>query len=300
MIAEAVPSPTAREPAVGPTAATVLRTSLDEHVVRAQAADGALRDPGLEWDSHPMYVGFRRLSTTLTVCRPLLDDAVVALDEEVRWFLGELRPLRELDLVRRRLSADLSDPGPASIDQVLEARRNDALQRANQAWTSERHADLYAALGRLYGTSVIRPGAAAPATEALRRLTVEEFARLRSRAELNGTAGGADLEQRFNHLRGAARRVRCASSLLAQADAPTAARVHRRLKRLVKLLQQRRDSTLASAFLAGLRDDPLDPALAEPVARLIRQEEAARARIGRKLPAAVTRAVSAHRLLERT
>src|SRR4051794_41956679 len=83
------------------TAATVLRTSLDEHVAQVQAADGALQDPGIEWDSHPMYVGFRRLSTTLSVCQPLLDEAVVALNDEVRWFLGELRPLRQGDLVRQ-------------------------------------------------------------------------------------------------------------------------------------------------------------------------------------------------------
>jgi CHAD domain-containing protein len=250
-----------------------------------------------------MYVGFRRLSTTLTVCRPLLDDAVEALDIEVRWFLGDLRSVRELDLVRRRVAAAVSegalrDSGPASLDQALAALRRDALARATQAWTSQRHADLYAALGRLYGTSVILPEAAAPAAEVFRRLTVNEVRRLRTRAELPSTVSGADLEQRFDHLRGAARRVRCASSLLSQVDAPTAARVGRRLKKLVKLLRQQRDSTLTRACLERLRDGGLDPALADPVARLIRQEEVAIARVAKKLPTAVTRAVSADRLLE--
>jgi CHAD domain-containing protein len=296
--------PTGMAPAAGPAAATLLRLSLDEHVARAQAADGDLRDPDLEWDSPPMYLWFRRLSTTLTVCRPLLDDGVEDLDSEVRWFLGDLRPLRELDRVRRRVAAAVPDDasrdsGSASLDQALAALRRDALARATRAWTSQRHADLYAALGRLYGTSVIRPEAEAPAAEVFRRVTADEVRRLRTRAEPPLTVSGAELEQRFHHLRGAARRVRCANSMLGQADAPTAARVRRRLKKLVKLLHEQRDSTLTRACLERLRDGGLvAPALADPVARLIRQEEAATARVAKKLPAAVTRAVSADRVLE--
>jgi hypothetical protein len=133
-------------------------------------------------------------------------------------------------------------------------------------------------LRRLYGTSVIRLEAAAPAAEVFRRLTANEVRRLRTPAELATTVSGADLEQRFDDLRGAARRVRCASSLLGQADAPTAARVRRRLKKVVKLLDEQRDSTLTRACLESLRDGGLDPALAGPVARLIRQEEVATGR----------------------
>jgi hypothetical protein len=50
--------------------------------------------------------------------------------------------------------------------------------------------------------------------------------------------------------------------------------------------------------LRGFATAALDPALAGPVARLIGQEEVATARVAKKLPTAVTRAVSADRVLE--
>jgi CHAD domain-containing protein len=241
----------------------------------------------------------------LTVCRPLLDGAVGAANVELRWFLDELRPLHDVDLVRQRLSAAGargSDPQQSGSDTVPERLlgkvRREALTRATHAWTSERFLDLSGALGQLFGANVMSPRAEATADAVFPELLAAEVRRLRTRAEQAQVTGTGERDERLHELRSAARRVRYAGTLVDQVDAARAARVQRHLKRLLTLLRDRHDSTVTRDCLeAVLRKGRLEKGSAAVVSRLVRQEEVTTSRLDRKLPRHISRAIALDTLL---
>jgi CHAD domain-containing protein len=300
-----VPEPAIRSavPPQEPTASRVLRTVLDQQVGLVRAADGALGSD-LDSGTNRMYAGLRRLRTTVIVCRPLLHTSVDTVNEEVAWFLGELRPLHHVDVVRQHLSPavlrqlDLSDSSGPALEELLQKTRRDALALATEAWTSERYAGLSSALGRLLGTSVTGPEAEMDARTAFQRRLSYEVERLRRRAEEFQTARDRDREERFDDLRNAARRAHCAIGILDQVDATKESRARRHLRKLLKLLRERHDSTVTRRYLEQLLNDPSsDKAAAALAARLLDEEAANKARIDRKLPKAVAKGVMTNRLL---
>jgi CHAD domain-containing protein len=246
-----------------------------------------------------MYSRLRKLHTTLEVCRPLLDSSVDTVNGEIAWFLAELRSLHNLDVARQRLTATVAgepDNGGAHesvLTELMQQARRDALSQATQAWTSERYAALSDALGQLLGTQVTSTHAETDAGPALLGVLVTEVRRFRTRAEQVQLGSGTDRVDRLDDLRLAARRVRCAGWVLGEVDAVPASRLRRPVERLLKLLGERHDSTLAQQYLDRLRHDPfLDQAGAALVATLLAQEEAATSRADKKLPKAVSKAVS--------
>jgi len=282
----------------------VLRTVLDEQVALARAADGALA-LHLDLGTNRMYTRLRRLRTTLVVCRPLLHTSVDTVSDEVAWFLGRLRPLHHVDVVRRRLSSvvprpELSEGSGPALEESVQKTRREALALATDAWTSERYAGLSSALGRLLGTSVTGPEAEEDARTTFQRILFDESGRLRRRAEDFQAARDGDREERLDDLRNTARRVHFAIGILDQVDATKDPRARRHLRKLLKLLRERHDSTVTCRYLRQLLNDPSrDKAAATLVARLLDEEAATLARIDRKLPKAVAKGVMTNRLLPR-
>jgi len=252
-----------------------------------------------------MYTRLRRLRTTLVVCRPLLHTSVDTVSDEVAWFLGRLRPLHHVDVVRRRLSSvvprpELSEGSGPALEESVQKTRREALALATDAWTSERYAGLSSALGRLLGTSVTGPEAEEDARTTFQRILFDESGRLRRRAEDFQAARDGDREERLDDLRNTARRVHFAIGILDQVDATKDPRARRHLRKLLKLLRERHDSTVTCRYLRQLLNDPSrDKAAATLVARLLDEEAATLARIDRKLPKAVAKGVMTNRLLPR-
>lgn len=291
------------------TASAALHALLDDQVAAVQAADGRVRTGGRS-GIHRMRVALRRLRSTLTTFRPFLDDSVDGLRHELRWFASELGPARDAEVLRARLSAACAeDPGLGSdalavLDRFLSAGERDAQVRAENAWGSQRHGDLSAALVRLFASDLVTLDPHVGALDAFVPLVRDEVRRVRRRAERVGDpddgSRDTDRDELVHDLRKATKRARYTSEVLLPFDRRPAAKLGRRLERLQVLLGDRQDSAVAREYLQGLLDTgDLNGHGTQVVERLLERERATTVRLDEKLPHRVEKATRPLRLLSR-
>ncbi|MFC5177064.1 CHAD domain-containing protein [Nocardioides taihuensis] len=210
---------------------------------------------------HQARVSSRRLRTTLTVYRSLLDrprtDPVGA---ELRWFAGTLSPARDLEVVVPRVLGLLGTAPPGvvagPVSERIEAVRRAATDQESvvvaAVLASERQHALMRELAGLTTTPAPGPGAAAPAGEALPPVLRREWRRLERRVLAAEEAGrtAADHDLAVHEARKAAKRMRYALEPVEQLGGTTATALRERVKELTAVLGLRQDTVVARDFLA--------------------------------------------------
>jgi CHAD domain-containing protein len=271
----------------------LLRRLLDQHVSAVQAADGALQ-PDLASGVHRMRVSLRRLRSTLSSFRPLLDGSVDGLRTELAWISTELGGMRDADMVRERVRTALgtqqqSDTEPFELlEPFLTSAHRDGLARAQEAWHSERYAELSTSLSRLFGSQVvIHPPGEGPAKDVLPDLVGAELAGVaKFSRQVARAPESEELDAVMHRLRLATKRARYITVALRHIDVRPVGKLERDLKRLHSLLGERHDSTVTRRFLARLLEtEQLDVPLAL-IERHIARETALTSALDQKVPPA--------------
>jgi CHAD domain-containing protein len=276
----------------------VLRALLDAQVIAVQAADGLLRTNGTS-GIHRMRVELRRLRSTLKTFHPFFDESFGGLRKELRWFSSELSPARDAEVLTLRLQAACADDGRlgaealAVLAPVLATTQESAVLRAQEAWGSERYAELLAGLGQLFASRLITLDPGAAAEDVFPPLLARELASVRRRADLVvADAGTGDRDEQFHELRTATKQARYVSEVLLPIKPRQTARLGQALQRLQVLLGDRQDSAVARRLLQELlQDGHLDEQAAIVVAHLLDHERAATDRLDEGFPKALRKVV---------
>lgn len=210
---------------------------------------------------HQARVSSRRLRTTLTVYRSLLDcgrtDPMCA---ELRWFASTLSPARDLEVVVPRLRGlvDTAPPGAVvgPVAERLDAvrRRWDDQERVVVAvvLASDRCAGLFAQVAGLETAPPVRDDAVRPAIEALPPVLRREWRRLERHVRPAVETGNPadDHDRSVHEARKAAKRMRYALEPAEQVWGADAIALRERVKELTAVLGLRQDTVVARDFLA--------------------------------------------------
>jgi CHAD domain-containing protein len=221
--------------------------------------DIVLRDrPGPE-AVHKTRVAARRLRSTLRNFGPALTlspEARDALDDNLRWLATLLSPIRDGDILARRLTAEVADlprervlgPVVREVEETLAAARSAAVEAWQQAWSDARYPTL---MRTLADWLVAVPLADEPVDgRAVLRKAQRKADRRLKRA-------GADAS-RLHSARKAVKRLRYAGELL-DGLAPKAGRIAKAAKKQQTVLGDHQDLMVAADFLrrqgavAGIR-----------------------------------------------
>ncbi len=219
-------------------------------VVRQQAFALAAQVPLIESETDPEHVhdarvATRRLRAALRVFDDVLPDAVLQLNQDLRWIAAQLGPVRDLDVQLLRLRATGLELG-VSTDLVtygawLEQQRARAMAIYRDAVKSERFAVLTAALQGLERVTPV-PESIPVELDAPERLK-PEFRRLRRcAAHLNVDSPASDMHQ----ARIRAKRLRYAVEFFEPIYGKSARRVIARATDLQDLLGDHQDGVVAA------------------------------------------------------
>jgi CHAD domain-containing protein len=231
---------------------------LDElHVHGAVALEGA--DPE---GVHQLRVAVRRIRAVLKVSR--FDDGGTLL-AELRWFFGELGPLRDLDVLLDRFRGDtdgFAREEMTAFERLLKglrAERGVARRRATRTLRGERYQRLLTALAE---TDV-----APRAERGLLAEIVKPFRKLRKAAR----AAGQDPEDEVLHeLRIHGKKLRYAAELAGPRGGKQVKRLVKATKRLQDVLGEHQDACVAEQRLRSLVTDDADEAFV--AGRLVERE----------------------------
>jgi CHAD domain-containing protein len=218
-----------------------LRTWVDEQV-RELVAQGeiALADTDPE-GVHQLRVAVRRLHAGLRT-----DE----LRAELKWFFGELGPVRDLDVLLMRFRDDtdgFSADEMAAFERLLSGlvvERTAAQQRAAAALRSERYERLLAALRE------VDPGGPGAAVEVD---AVAEIARPHRKLRKAVTKIGRDpADQDLHDLRIRGKKLRYAAELAAKAGGRPVRKLVKATKRLQDVLGEHQDACVAEERVRAL------------------------------------------------
>jgi CHAD domain-containing protein len=245
-----------------PTAATprtvqsVLRSYLAEQHQAIRLGDVAIR-MGKE-AVHPTRVATRRYRTVLKVFADRLDPARAAqLDEELKWYANALGGVRDLQVLDRKLHAELArlpvelvlGPVAARLRQTLDKERADAQRALDTVMRSRRYAAL---LRELRDWSHTPPFVVDD--EPARRL--DRYLRAAEKKvgrRLHAAEAVDDKEPAKNDMlhraRKAAKRARYTAELSAPVLGKRAKKAAGHAKKRQRRLGDRQDAVLATAFL---------------------------------------------------
>jgi CHAD domain-containing protein len=193
---------------------------------------------------HDMRVAVRRLRSTLRTFRPVLDrERTEPVRAELRWLAGLLGPVRDGDVLARRLAAALAaepaeltvGPVAARIQERLAASTARARQELTAVLDGERYAALVAALDG------IRPDS--PAPDRLRALARKALRRADRRL------AGAGSDAALHEARKAYKRARYAVEVLEPLAGTQARRLAKRLTALQDVLGANQDAIVAEDLL---------------------------------------------------
>jgi CHAD domain-containing protein len=262
--------------------------------IRDQAAEVTRRVEDLRQGEptgiHQARVSSRRLRTTLTVYRPLLDRGrTEPVREELRWFAGTLSPARDLEVVVPRLR-ELLDTAPPDVVVGPVVARLDAARRTGEeqervvaavVLASDRHRVLLEEVAALGSVPPLGEGAEVAATRALPPVLRREWRRLGRRVRLATATDlvGEDHDRAVHEARKAAKRMRYALEPVEQVWGAEATALRERVKELTAVLGLRQDTVVARAFLARLA--AAAAAAGEPVATYAWLADAERAEAAR-------------------
>lgn len=226
---------------------------LGEHVA-AECEKLLHNDVGLRLSKfvvHETHSAIRRLSSALLVFAPVFDpDRAARLLAELSWFSNELEPLRDSDVVRRRLAVaaqQIADdlvlgPVPADIDVTMRAERERLFVELQTVLVSERYLDLVAEVRAWLDDPPLTKHAQQKISAG--RSYVHD-AEDQASDQLHKAHGLASLQE----ARDAARRLRHAAELLQPHGGEKIARTLRSTNDLQILLTEHHDSLATADFL---------------------------------------------------
>jgi CHAD domain-containing protein len=247
-----------------------------------------IHDPGTRLGEdpealHQMRVASRRLRAFLREAGAMLAPAwAEPLGDELAWLGDELGVLRDLDVLRERLSEEIAGLGAA------EARGGARLLRALDAERAGRRASLLAALRserylRLLAT--LDEGARAPRIAdpevSLTSIARDAWKRLRRAAE---GLGDAPSDAALHGVRIKAKRARYAAELVVPEGSKKVRRFLDRVREFQDLLGEHQDAVVAGRRLRELAGQARGRASAFAAGGLVERARARRAEILSELP----------------
>ena len=223
-------------------------------VARLDANEPALwteRDPEAV---HQARVATRRLRSDLRTLRDYVDPRwVVPLRGELRWLGAELGAVRDVEVLRERLSLHAgllpdteADAARAAVNR-LEADHSVARADLLGALHSPRYAQLHRALHDAVTTPRFIRHADAPATSALPRAVRPPWRRLRRAVDALGTVPS---DAALHEVRIRAKRARYAAELASPVIGRPARELGAALARVQDVLGEHQDAVVAGAWLS--------------------------------------------------
>ncbi len=216
---------------------------------------------------HQLRVSARRFLSILRLFRKFLDPgAADSLRQELRWLLGELAPLRDLDVLLGEilppvLEARPGDPHLTALGEMLERRRGAVRDRALAAVLAPRFTRLVLRVGDWLESEAVRAGNGGRSPTA-RRFALRELRRMDRRIRNEGRSLQGLSPAHRHRLRIRVKRLRYAGELLLPLLPETTrggGRWRRRLAQLQDRLGELQDVAAAEALLLDLPPGLRDP-----------------------------------------
>jgi CHAD domain-containing protein len=240
----------------GPAAGTV--GALVAAYLAEQGREFVRCDLGLrmgEPEVHKFRVAIRRMRSTLRVFGPLFDaERVAQLEPELVWLAGLLGEVRDRDVLRERLAAQVAalpgemvlGPVASHIETTLLLERGEPLGRVTDAMEGDRYAAMVRQIMAWQVTPPFTKLARKPAAAA--GLYVQQAER-KVRKRLAGAGGEVEA---LHAARKAAKRYRYAAELASPALGRAATKSVKSTTRLQTQLGEHQDSVVSAAFLRRL------------------------------------------------
>ena len=117
--------------------------------------DVLLRDDPAPEPIHQTRVAIRRLRSTVRLFGRAVDlSSAEHLDDDLRWLAAALSPIRDADILARRMARELDELPPQDlvgpvreeVHRELVRRRSEAVRRLRDGWTDERYLRVMAVL----------------------------------------------------------------------------------------------------------------------------------------------------------
>lgn len=219
--------------------------------------DVVLRDDPASESVHRIRIAIRRLRSTVRLFARAFavpETALADLDDDLKWLAELLSPIRDGDILRRRLDdelrqltpADVIGPVRSEITRALGAERAAALGRWREAGTGEQYQRVMATLSTW---SVMPPIHAKPPVKPAKVLG-------KARRTVERRLGTAQDPDALHRARKAAKRLRYAADVLDSSrtagGVKEAGRTAQRAKQLQTALGEYQDLVVAGAFLRRL------------------------------------------------
>jgi CHAD domain-containing protein len=202
---------------------------------------------------HKTRVAARRLRSTLRIFGDMFDAAPAEeLDGELKWYADVLGQVRDRDILSSRLEKQIADlppeqvrgPVEAEVNKTLDAEREGALLRLNEAMRTQRYDHL---VQLLRGWRAAPPLTHAAAEADATAIKYVEKAQRKAEKRLRKAE---DIEE-LHRARKAFKRARYAAELAEPADSQMKS-VAREDEEMQTLLGEHQDATVTAKFLADL------------------------------------------------
>jgi CHAD domain-containing protein len=251
-------------------AAELVASYVREQCTAILLGDVGLRDKPEPEAVHKTRVGVRRLRSTLRnfgeVLDPALaepatkpdgadgqdDGAFAAFDNDLRWFAGLFGPIRDDDILSRRLNRELDELPPSQIvgpvrleiSRTLAAERAAAVDQWREATDDARYERVMATLCAWVSRTPVGDASALDSGKVLKK------ARRKAKRRLAQANGDPD---ELHRARKAAKRARYTADLLTPA-VPGAKKAAKQAKKIQTKLGDHQDLAVAANFLRRMAD----------------------------------------------
>jgi CHAD domain-containing protein len=244
--------------------------------IATQLKELLAHDPGVRVgedseDVHDMRVAVRRLRSALRIARPMLDrNWAEELRSELDWLADALGPVRDLDVIREDLAAELAsldagqDVTGARLLEPLKGQQERVRRKLIATLDSQRYLAL---LDRIE-----QAGEALPVVRcdlSVEGMATKQFRKLRKRVKsLGPDPSSAALHKTRIRLK----RARYAAELAARTTGTPAKRVIKRAEHLQDILGQHQDAIVAQRHIRDLARTVGDRETALVAGRLIERQ----------------------------
>ena len=234
--------------------------------VRRQITTIVTLDPAVRLDAydsvHRMRVATRRLRSAFRSYRKVLDRTVTdPIGAELKWLAAELGIDRDREVLTARIGERLSEvpvelrlgPVAARLQIWSHARRTGSRDRLIGVLDGERHLALLDTLDALLADPPLRPAAARPAAEVIRKAVLRDYERLADRLEpVLDAPSGPDRDVVLHEARKDAKRARYAAEAARPALGAPAKAFAGLMTEVQELLGDHQDSVVAREALREL------------------------------------------------
>ncbi|CAN7232005.1 CYTH and CHAD domain-containing protein [Terrabacter sp. LjRoot27] len=243
------------------TVEQVLSAELEKHLARLLEQDAGVRADEAE-AVHRMRIAARRLRSTLTTFRPMLDTSVTdPVRVELRWLGESFATARDAQVLREHLGAVLDSEPPELVVGSVRARLDDELSAefeagrvvAKQALDSDRFIRLLDAIDALIASPPLRSYGHRAAKKAMPGLLARDVKRLaRAVRAIEDSDDPADRDHAFHEARKKAKRLRYAAESAASVLGHRARALARDTKEIQQTLGIHQDTVVARGRLREL------------------------------------------------